>query len=504
LFFGVMKELPVLVITLNFARLLRSVLYKNTANHLSYQPFSAKSLEIMVDIKELNKSNQIKRNLNLVSFSPSASATSASASRRLPAKLFRTRSVPFPFLPHSAQQRKIEKPKFTAADKASYRLREGVKMSKLLEKSAEVVNSPRGLAVADCIAETASPENIYFSLNQVNFQTGELFDGFGVLTEAASSRLCPSYQARQSKRARKMIREALERVKANSDERLRFTTLTMPNLGVSFQMTIEILDAAIVLLKKRKWFKKNFRGGVQAIETTIGEREHFHSHCHILALTKWIRWDELGNEWTGCVEAACRKYDVPLFVATSHNRLIVDVRLVVAKSEDAWQTIGLDAAIQETCKYLVKGADWLKVPVEQLCEIEMVLRGRKMIRTFGECSQMVNAAGQESAIGGVATYVHTTDTTDGLEAKAGQVFKAETLVELGTRLITEGRRDEWLLTLKRKMAERRAFRRKQLLGMYPGAIFWTLDGKSFRNYGNDANPGETSVGLFENVVFIAA
>jgi hypothetical protein len=393
----------------------------------------------------------------------------------------------------------IEKPEWTAADKASYRQREGVKMSKLLEKSANIIHSPRGLAVADCIAETASPENIYFSSEQINFQTGELFDGFGVLTEAVSSRLCPSYQARMSKRARKMVREALERVKAADGERLRFTTLTMPNLGVSFETTIEILDAAIVLLKKRKWFKKNFRAGVQAIETTIGEREHFHSHCHILAFTKWIVWHELGDEWTECVEAACRKFDVPLVVTTSHNRLIVDVRLVVAKSRDARKSIGFDDAIQETCKYLVKGADWLKVPIEKLCEIETALRGRKMIRTFGECSQPANADGQESTFEGAATYVHTTDTTDGSDAEAVEKLKVETLVELGTRLITEGRRDEWLLILRKKMSERRAFRRKQLLELYPGAIFWTLDGKSFRNYGSGDEPGAVSA----NVVSIA-
>jgi hypothetical protein len=402
-----------------------------------------------------------------------------------------------------AQQRKIEKPEWTAEDKANYRQREGVKMSKLLEKSANVVGSPRGLAVADCIAETASPENIYFSSEQINFDTGELFDGFGVLTEAVSSRLCPSYQARMSKRARKMVRGALGRVKAGSDERLRFTTLTMPNLETSFERTIEVLDAAIVLLKKRKWFKKNFRAGVQAIETTIGEREHFHSHCHILALAKWIVWTELGEQWTQCVEAACRKFDVPLKIETSHGRLVVDVRLVVAKSRDARKTISLDDAIQETCKYIVKGSDYEKVPIENLCEMESVLRGRKMIRTFGECSQPASADGQESTFEDAATYVHTTDTTDGTQPAAAQKLKVETLVELGTRLITEGRRDEWLLILRKKMSERRAFRRKQLLEMYPMAIFWTLDGKSFRNYGNDDDLGEESAESVASVVSIA-
>jgi hypothetical protein len=304
------------------------------------------------------------------------------------------------------QQQKIQKPEWTAEDRASYRQREGVKMSKLLEKSAEIVGSPRGLAVADCIAETASPENLYFSSEQINFETGELFDGFGVLTEAVSSRLCPSYQARMSKRARKMVREALKRVKAVDGERLRFTTLTMPNLETSFELTLEVLDAAIVLLKKRKWFKTNFRGGVQAIETAIRNAAHFHSHCHILAFSRWIVWTELGEIWTECVEAACKRFNVPLKIETAHGRLIVDVRLVVSKSRDARQTISFDDAIQETCKYIVKGSDFKKVPIEQLCEVEAALRGRKMIRTFGECSQSANADGQESSFESAATHVH--------------------------------------------------------------------------------------------------
>ncbi len=396
-------------------------------------------------------------------------------------------------------KQKFQKPEWTAEDKANYRHRQGLKMADLLENSADAVHSPRGQAVADCIRETASPENIYFSTEQVNFQTGELFDGFGVLTEAVSSRLCPSYQARMSKRARKMVGEALARVKANPDERLRFITLTMPNLEVSYELTIKVLDAAIVLLKKREWFKRNFSGAVQSMETTIGEAEHFHSHLHILGFSKWIVWKELGEQWTSCVGEACRRFDVPFVVRTAHERLVVDVRLVVSKSRDARQTIGFEDAIQECCKYIVKGSDWEKVPLEKLCDIERVLRGRKMIRTFGQCAASSSVKAEITDFSGSNTHIYTTDTTDGLQAKQAQKLKVETLVETGTRLITSGRRAEWLLILRRKMGERRAWRRKQLLEMYPMAVFWTLDGKSFRNYTTDGDAVDVVV---DNVVSI--
>ncbi len=408
---------------------------------------------------------------------------------------------PFLFFMLAVAQKKQEKREWTAEDRANYRHREGLKMAKLLEKSAEKIHSPRGLAVADCIRETASPANIYFSSEQINFQTGELFDGFGVLTEAVSSRLCPSYQARMSKRARKMAREAIARVGPTApDERLRFLTLTMPNLRVGFKMTLDVLDTAIVLLKKRVWFKKNVRGAIQAIETTIKDPNHFHFHAHILAVSKWINWKQLGEQWTDCVKKACQKHDVFCNYETSHERLIVDVRLVVSKSNNPRQTIGFEDAIQETCKYLVKGSDFENVPVEKLCEIERTLRGRKMIRTFGECANPSSVIGENTDFSSADTHLNTIDTTDAYEPSKRQKLKLETLVETGARLIMSGRRDEWLLLLRRKMRERRDFRRKQLLEMYPGAVFWTLDGKSFRNYAENCVIPPDVVG---NVVSIA-
>jgi hypothetical protein len=296
-----------------------------------------------------------------------------------------------------------------------------------------------------------------------------------------------------------MVGEALARVKANPDERLRFITLTMPNLEVSYELTIKVLDAAIVLLKKREWFKRNFSGAVQSMETTIGEAEHFHSHLHILGFSKWIVWKELGEQWTSCVGEACRRFDVPFIVRTSHERLVVDVRLVVSKSRDSWQTIGFEDAIQECCKYIVKGSDWEKVPLEKLCDIERVLRGRKMIRTFGQCANSASVKAEITDFSGSNTYIYTTDTTDDSQAKQAQKLKVETLVEAGTRLIISGRRDEWLLILQRKMRDRRAWRRKQLLEMYPMAVFWTLDGKSFRNYTTDGGGFDVVV---DNVVSI--
>jgi hypothetical protein len=256
---------------------------------------------------------------------------------------------------------------------------------------------------------------------------------------------------------------------------------------------MKVLDAAIVLLKKRQWFKRNFRGGIQSLETTIGEASHYHSHVHILAFSEWIVWERLGEEWTSCVREACRQFDVLLNVCTSHLRLVVDVRLVVGKSRGSRKTIGFEDAVQEVCKYVVKGSDWLKVPVEKLCEIERVLRGRKMVRTFGECSDSRSDTAEIRDFSGADTHFNTTDTTDGSQAKPAQKLKRETLIDEGERLIADGRRDEWLLLLRKKMRDRRAWRRKQLLLMYPQAIFWTLDGTSFRNYENFDDGAENVV-----------
>ncbi len=369
-------------------------------------------------------------------------------------------------------------------------------MSERLLLSALVNRDAEMMARADCIAETASPDNLYFSVDQVNYETGELFDGFGSLTETIASRFCPSYLAKSSRRARREKREDLARVKPKQFDLLRFITLTMPNLQTDFETTIKILFRAFSLLKKREIFTRNVTGAIYGYENTVGAMNHHHAHIHILAWSGWINQSELAESWTDCVEKACAEIGVKCLVNTSSGRMIVDIRLTRKKATGRG-TIAVEDALQEVCKYLTKGSDFDKVPIAELCAIERVLQNRQMVGSYGECNVRKGKAGlsrnhETKLKRGVFTSLDTPNIIDGEKVKQ----KRETLVEIGTRMILDGKGAEFRRLLKRKMQERRAFRKRQLALLYPSARFCTLSGAAWSadDYLSKKSP--------ENVVYL--
>jgi hypothetical protein len=385
-----------------------------------------------------------------------------------------------------AYQRKLQsssdnlpKRQFSAIEKAQYRQNQGLKMSKRLSLSGAMNYDAAAIARADCIAETASSDNLYFSVDQVNYETGELFDGYGVLTPTIASRFCPSYLAASSRRARKQKREDLARVKPKQFDLLRFITLTMPNLQTDFETTIKILFRAFSLLKKREIFTQKVTGAIYGYENTVGAANHHHAHIHILAWSGWINQTELSESWTDCVERACAEIGVKCFVNTPSGRMIVDIRLTKKKATGRG-TIAVEDALQEVCKYLTKGSDFDKVPIDELSRIEKVLQNRQMVGSYGECNARKGKAelsktDEINSKRKVFTSLDTPNIIDGKKVKT----RRENLVQIGTRMILNGQRAEFQRLLKRKMQERRAFRKRQLALMYPNARFCTLSGASW-------------------------
>jgi hypothetical protein len=377
---------------------------------------------------------------------------------------------------HSAKPAKRQ---FSALEKAQYRQRQGLKMSKRLFISAQMNQDAETMARADCIAETASSDNLYHSVDQVNYETGECYEGYGTLTETVASRLCPSYLAKCSRQQRREKREDLARVKPKQFDLLRFITLTMPNLQTDFKTTFEILFRAFSLLKKREIFTKNVTGAIYGHETTVGAENHHHSHIHILAWSHWINQSELAEIWTQCVEKACAEIGVKCAVNTWHGRMIVGIQLARKKASGRG-TIAVDDAIQEVCKYLTKNSDFEKLPLDELSKIEKVLKGRQLVGSYGECNARrgtgkVSESAEIETESAVFTYLDTPQINDGEKVKV----KRETVVEVGTRMILAGKRAEFRRWLKRKMNERRAFRKRQLALLYPTATFYTLSGAAW-------------------------
>jgi hypothetical protein len=371
------------------------------------------------------------------------------------------------------------KRQFSALEKAQYRQRQGLKMSKRLFISAQMNQDAETMARADCIAETASSDNLYHSVDQINYETGECYEGYGTLALTGASRLCPSYLAKCSRQQRREKREDLARVKPKQFDLLRFITLTMPNLQTDFKTTFEILFRAFSLLKKREIFTKNVTGAIFGHENTVGVENHHHSHIHILAWSRWINQTELSKVWTDCVEKACAEIGVSCLVNTPHGRMIVDIRLARKKASGRG-TIAIEDALQEVCKYLTKGSDFAKLPIAELRAIEKALKGRQLVGSYGECNSRrgkgkVSESSEIEPESTAFTSVHTPEINDGEKIKV----KRETVVEVGTRMILAGKRAEFRRWLKRKMDERRAFRKRQLALLYPAATFYTLSGAAW-------------------------
>lgn len=368
---------------------------------------------------------------------------------------------------------------YTPTDKAEHLLRTGQRISNLFSASAFLKKDAKSTAIADCLLETYKPENVYVSRGVINYQTGEVFDGYGVLQAGVASRLSPAYQRFASSRARKRAEVKISNYKQLVWQEWRFATFTIPFLKADIGTVLGIVSRAMELLKKRKIFRSNVDGAFCGEELTIGDGSsarftHFHSHIHVLMLGKYIDQGKLADEWTDCVEKACREFRVDFSIPNlKTNRLIVDIRNV--KKYAKKRSITMADSLLEVCKYVVKGSDFNKVPVEQLVEIETALRGRQMVKPYGIFN---NHRGRTESVNlGKDTSLDTLHTTDGKPRFKRNERVVKSLVKLGQELIETGRRGEWLKILRLTMESRREFRRRSLAMKYPHAVFETLDGR---------------------------
>lgn len=367
---------------------------------------------------------------------------------------------------------------YSPIDKANYLLRSGARMSGLFGVSAFLKKDAQALAIADCLSETYRPENIYVSKDVVNYQTGEVFDGYGTLTNGIASRVSLAYQQSSSRRARKRTAQKISQVKRQSGQDWRFLTLTMPHLKADVATVLAIESRAVELFKKRKLWTSNVVGAFFGEEMTIGDGStmlstHYHVHLHILMLGKYIEHWKIADTWTNCVETACAESGVEFLITNlKTNRLIVDIRDV--KKYAKKRSITMSNSIAELCKYTTKGSDFEKVPVSELVEIESVLRGRQMVKSYG-CFNNQKGKGKEGSLS-KDTSVHTQHITDGKVKFKRTERKVKSLVKLGEEMILQGKRDQWLKVLHLTMQARQEFRREQLAFKYPHAEFKSLNG----------------------------
>jgi hypothetical protein len=381
-------------------------------------------------------------------------------------------------------------------------MQDGRKLANLFEQSASISQDARSIAKSDLLSLTYKPGNIYHATDLINRQTGELFDGYGVLINSINSRLSKAYLKAQASRARKRIREKLSKTKLLVGERYRFLTLTMPHLRADVATVLKIKDRATVLLKKRQLWTRNVRAALVSEEITIGESStfyftHYNAHNHALLVSKFIVHAEIANLWTDCVERACAEFGVEFLMRNLvSNRLTVDIQDVATYSKKHGKT--LDDSIEELCKYVTQGSEYDKVPVAEIVEIDNALFKRQMIKSYGDFNNQKGRENKDISTG--RTSLDTKHITDGDTNRQPKRIKlenkrtrGESLVDTGTRLILEGRRGEWLQMIAATMEYRRQFRVDYLARKFPHATFRTLDGK--RWFGVATRPPQVVVSL---------
>ncbi len=297
--------------------------------------------------------------------------------------------------------------------------RRGVEVAAKLEAAARAEHDPLLIAEAQMIRASARPSNVWHAEDLTN-EFGELFEGCGSLYQSGS-RLSPSYMKDMRKRARVRVREgvALANATRKSGEHWRLVTLTMPTLiGVSLGDSLAVLsDAWRHFTNRRAWFAATISAGIKGEEFTLGDercaahketktpkqskecrgcadcrafkwefgRDGYHPHIHVLALSGWIGYVHLRDEWTASLKRAAAKHGIDLTFNTAHGGAVVDVRLVTQRASKGRRTITEAGAVEEVCKYITKSDSWLALPDDQLCDVARVLRGRRMVELLGSC-----------------------------------------------------------------------------------------------------------------------
>jgi hypothetical protein len=272
----------------------------------------------------------------------------------------------------------------------------------------------------------------------------------------------------------------LKAIESNPDERWRFLTLTAPKIPDASLLTVlRVFQRAWSLLRKRELWAA-VGAGVKGVEFTYNpETQGYHVHIHALVLSEWIPWQRLREDWTACLQTAWAESGLTVTINTESGKAFVDIRLVRPKHSERKDSIGLDDAVNEVCKYITKCESWSQIPDVDLVEIASVERWPRMVEVFGRArgqgcavtDQASTAAGDARAPEGAATFLDTQCLSDGrkrTKRRDSLLSLPDTMPMLAWERILEGR-----------AARVARYRKSQLANKYPTAVFTLLDGHTF-------------------------
>ncbi len=407
----------------------------------------------------------------------------------------------------------------------SYRSKRSFQIASRLHIAAVDVGNLAALGAADRIRVCGSPSNVWLGTDLHN-EDGDCFDGHGTLWRCGEM-LCPYCLPVRRRRLRRRVRSAIGGIVPRGGEKWRLLTLTAPTMpGVPVMAVLGIFNRAWSLFRKRKWWVDKVRAGVKGNEFTLGDVKRiedegrswdfsidgYHVHTHLLALSGWVSWVELGEEWTICLEKALIEGGYDASMNTVHGRAVVDVRLVVDKAKKRRGVVSWEGAVNEVCKYITKAESWLEIPDGQLVEVASVARWSRMLEMLGDCRSVVtsgnplidaadpapveNSFSRNSVDGDSSTaYLDTKALSDGcLPFPEPSRVPQGLIIDVDKRECDRGPtlrmlcvsepRDVWLKLLNRRVTIVQAYRRGLLTKKYPFAEFKTLKGDRWGSLDN--------------------
>jgi hypothetical protein len=188
-----------------------------------------------------------------------------------------------------------------------------------------------------------------------------------------NSKLCDYCVARQSYKNRARLRNALNQQRIPTGSNLNFITLTIKNPTLGPTATRALLEATWRKFTKTRTFADLFRGGSKSEEFTVTSNG-FHFHLHLLAVTKYIHFNELRRRWTECYIAAYRDiYNDDPAINTADGRLLIKVLRVTEREN----------AIAEVTKYVTKTFTLGRLDHKALAQIALIQRWHRSFELFG-------------------------------------------------------------------------------------------------------------------------
>jgi hypothetical protein len=261
---------------------------------------------------------------------------------------------------------------------------------KILDSAAITANDEIARAHAGRIGKCSLKTNHYLATNLFD-KNGECFDGYGSFW-GCNSKFCQPCQKRAASGNQKSARQAIENTRMRKHvkhfcwaknkqiterERLRTIVLTMPKIKAACLLSLEILQRAWSLLRKRDLWRDYVTACVKSHEFTVRVDDSYHAHSHLIVGGFFIPEHLLKAEWKYCVEKAFIEFGFDYAVLTEHlvdsDKLNVQIKLVHS----------LDKALKEVCKYMTKNESWSQIPAVHLLELANVKRFPRMFDMGG-------------------------------------------------------------------------------------------------------------------------